>query len=197
MGQLGVQRRLSASSKVTWPLKLLEGQDRMTTHTARLVSHHSNTFGLASMVACLLNFFVSLELDKNWLTDPSIIVHAKRGMVVQLKGTRGDGGMPNWSDGAYEGQTGTVESVTDSQSEHLSTVAVIQMDKSPSQTLTVPVQYLVPVPPNGKGDEIVALDGKFKGHRLKVMERGVGWVVSVDGGNYDDIPDGRCVLIRQ
>ncbi|THH21383.1 hypothetical protein EW146_g130 [Bondarzewia mesenterica] len=139
--------------------------------------------------------YLAFELDKNWLADPSLPADVKKGLAVRFKGTRGDSGLPEWFMGEHEGRTGAVEGISDTDTESMSRMAMVKMDDN-SEMLVTPIQYLVPLPPTRSGDKVVVLNGKRKGKTMKVLDRGVGWVVTLDGSNFDDIPEDRLVLIR-
>jgi hypothetical protein len=135
----------------------------------------------------------AFKLDKFWLVDPAYASH-KIGMVVKLCGTRGDSaGLSEWSDGKYEGKEGKVLGVLDTLSESLHRTAALQMDAG--ESLTVPIIYLVPVPPTQVRNEVVALDGRYKGKVVKVRDMMLdSCLVTDDDSMYDDLTHDRMCL---
>jgi hypothetical protein len=115
-------------------------------------------------------------------------------MVVKLCGTRGDSaGLSEWSDGKYEGKEGKVLGVLDTLSESLHRTAALQMDAG--ESLTVPIIYLVPVPPTQVRNEVVALDGRYKGKVVKVRDMMLdSCLVTDDDSMYDDLTHDRMCL---
>jgi len=133
------------------------------------------------------------ELDKNWLIDPAYAEH-KLGMMVKVRGTRGDSaGFPEWDHGVHEGKEGKLTGVFDSGSEHRSRTATLLMDDG--ESLTILIIYMVPIPPRLVKDNVMALDGRFKGQIVTVRDMMHGsCLVTDDDSVYDDLTHDRMCL---
>ncbi|EPQ50819.1 transcription elongation factor Spt5 [Gloeophyllum trabeum ATCC 11539] len=135
------------------------------------------------------------EVPKDWLADAALPV--KKGIMVQFKGTFGDGGLPAWNNGNYESRIGQVLFVSEGdRTRDISATANLQLEKG-EEVAAVPVRYLVPVPPQAKAKAVV-LEGKMKGQILHVMEPGVGdrWVCTESWNMFEEIPGDRLVLFK-
>ncbi|KAH9022167.1 transcription elongation factor Spt5 [Lactarius pseudohatsudake] len=133
------------------------------------------------------------QLDKFWLVDPAYASH-KIGMVVKVRGTRGDSAnLLEWDHGQYEGKEGKVLGVLDTGSEFIPRTATLQMDEG--ESLTVPIIYLVPVPPTQVRNRVVALDGRYKGKVVTVRDMMLdSCLVTDDDSMYDDLTHDRMCL---
>ena len=137
------------------------------------------------------------ELDKFWLVDPAYAPH-KIGMMVKLRGTRGDSaGLKEWDNGLYEGKEGKVLGVLDTMSDFIPRTATLQMDEG--ESITVPIIYLVPVPPTQVRNKVVALDGRYKGKIVTVRDMMLdSCLVTEDDAMYDDLTHDRmCLYVDQ
>ena len=132
------------------------------------------------------------ELDKNWLVDPAYAAH-KVGMMVKIRGSRGDSvGFPEWDHGKHEGREGKLQGVLDTGSDYIPRTATLLVDK---ESLTVPIIYLVPLPPRQVRDRVVALDGQFKGQVVSVRDMmHDSCLVTHDDSMYDDLTHDRMCL---
>lgn len=135
----------------------------------------------------------AFKLDKFWLVDPAYASH-KIGMVVKMRGTRGDSAnLVEWDHGQYEGKEGKVLGVLDTGSEFIPRTATLQMDEG--ESLTVPIIYLVPVPPTQVRNRVVALDGRYKGKVVTVRDMMLdSCLVTDDDSMYDDLTHDRMCL---
>ncbi|KAH9030088.1 hypothetical protein EDB84DRAFT_1495355 [Lactarius hengduanensis] len=135
----------------------------------------------------------AFKLDKFWLVDPAYASH-KIGMVVKMRGTRGDSAnLLEWDHGQYEGKEGKVLGVLDTGSEFIPRTATLQMDEG--ESLTVPIIYLVPVPPTQVRNRVVALDGRYKGKVVTVRDMMLdSCLVTDDDSMYDDLTHDRMCL---
>ncbi|ETW74607.1 hypothetical protein HETIRDRAFT_423289 [Heterobasidion irregulare TC 32-1] len=149
------------------------------------------------------------ELSPLWLTDPSL--GDRRGCVVRINGTRGA-----WWDGEKEGIQGVIEGIQDARSAQMPSTATVRLDqpakssskyqvKDELQVLTVPVQYLVPVPPT-KPASAMMLMGKWRGTAVAAVQRAEGaspgedgekWVVTRDGKQFENILIVMLVTVRR
>jgi transcription elongation factor SPT5 len=135
----------------------------------------------------------AFKLDKFWLVDPAYAPH-KIGMMVKLRGTRGDSAnLEEWDNGQYEGKEGKVLGVLDTMSDFIPRTATLQMDAGDS--ITVPIVYLVPVPPTQVRNKVVALDGRYKGKVVTVRDMMLdSCLVTDDDSMYDDLTHDRMCL---
>ena len=136
---------------------------------------------------------VTLELDKNWLVD-NAYANNKVGMMVKVRGTRGDSaGFPEWDHGKHEEREGKLQSVLDTGSDYIPRTATLLMDDL--ESLTVPIIYLVPLPPRAVRDKVVALDGRYKGQIVTVRDMmHDSCLVTHDDSLYDDLTHDRMCL---
>ncbi|KAH9974005.1 hypothetical protein BGW80DRAFT_197729 [Lactifluus volemus] len=135
----------------------------------------------------------AFKLDKNWLIDPAYAAH-KIGMMVKIRGTRGDStGFPEWDDGNSEGREGKLQGVFDSGSDYMTRTATLLMDDR--ESLTVPIIYLVPVPPTQVRNKVMALDGRYKGQIVTVRDMMLdSCLVTHDDSMFDDLTHDRMCL---
>jgi hypothetical protein len=138
------------------------------------------------------------ELDKNWLVDPAYAnannANNKVSMMVKIRGSRGDSaGFPEWDHGQHEGREGKLQSVLDTGSDYIARTATLLMDDL--ETLTVPIIYLVPLPPRLVRDKVVALDGRYKGQIVTVRDMmHDSCLVTDDDSMFDDLTHDRMCL---
>ena len=133
------------------------------------------------------------DLDKNWLVDPAYAAN-KIGMMVKIRGTRGDSaGFPEWDHGKHESKEGKLQGVLDTGSDYIPRTATLLMDDR--ESLTVPIIYLVPVPPTQVRNKVVALDGRYKGQIVTVRDMmHDSCLVTHDDSMYDDLTHDRMCL---
>jgi hypothetical protein len=133
------------------------------------------------------------ELDKNWLVDPAY-ANNKVGMMVKIRGSRGDSaGFPEWDHGKHEDKEGKLQGVLDTGSDYIPRTATLLMDDL--ESLTVPIIYLVPLPPRLVRDKVVALDGRYKGQIVTVRDMmHDSCLVTHDDSMYDDLTHDRMCL---
>ena len=136
---------------------------------------------------------VPSELDKNWLVDSAYAAN-KIGMMVKIRGTRGDSaGFPEWDHGKHESKEGKLQGVLDTGSDYIPRTATLLMDDR--ESLTVPIIYLVPVPPTQVRNKVVALDGRYKGQIVTVRDMmHDSCLVTHDDSMYDDLTHDRMCL---
>lgn len=139
------------------------------------------------------NLGTLLELDKNWLVDPGY-ANSKVGMMIKIRGSRGDSaGFPEWDHGKHEGKEGKLQGVLDTGSDYIPRTATLLMDDL--ESLTVPIIYLVPIPPRVVRDKVVALDGRYKGQIVTVRDMmHDSCLVTHDDSMYDDLTHDRMCL---
>ena len=115
-------------------------------------------------------------------------------MTVKLRGTRGDSAnLLEWHEGKYEGKEGNVTGVLDTGSEVLQRMATLRMEEG--ELLSVPIIYLVPVPPTQVRNKVVALDGRYKGKVVTVRDMMLdSCLVTDDDSMYDDLTHDRMCL---
>ena len=130
------------------------------------------------------------ELDKFWLVNSAYAPH-KIGMVVKLRGTRGDSAnLPEWDHGQHESKEGKVLGVLDTMSDFIPRTATLQMDKG--ESITVPIVRLVPVPPT---QVMVALDEQYKGKVVIVRDMVLdSCLVTDDDAMFDVLTHDRMCL---
>jgi len=120
-------------------------------------------------------------------------------MVVKIRGSRGDSAnLGEWDNGTHEGKEGKVLGVFDSGSEHIERTATLRMDDG--ESLTVPITYLVPVPPTQVPNtiKVVALDGRYKGKVVTVRDMMLdSCLVTDDDSMYDDLTHDRMCLYSE
>ncbi|KAH9996227.1 hypothetical protein BJV77DRAFT_960644 [Russula vinacea] len=135
----------------------------------------------------------AFKLDKNWLVDAAYAAN-KVGMMVKIRGSRGDsGGFPEWDHGKHESREGKLQGVLDTGSDYIPRTATLLMDDQDS--LTVPIIYLVPIPPRLVRDKVVALDGRYKGQIVTVRDMmHDSCLVTHDDSMYDDLTHDRMCL---
>ncbi|KAI0292869.1 hypothetical protein BC826DRAFT_1017266 [Russula brevipes] len=135
----------------------------------------------------------AFKLDKNWLVDPAYAAN-KIGMMVKMRGTRGDSaGFPEWDHGKHEGREGKLQGVLDTGSDYIPRTATLMMDDR--ESLTVPIIYLVPLPPTQVRNKVVALDGRYKGQIVTVRDMMLdSCLVTHDDSMYDDLTHDRMCL---
>ena len=133
------------------------------------------------------------ELDKNWLVDPAY-ANNKVGMMVKIRGSRGDSaGFPEWDHGKHEDKEGKLQGVLDTGSDYIPRTGTLLMDDL--ESLTVPIIYLVPLPPRLVRDKVVALDGRYKGQIVTVRDMmHDSCLVTHDDSMYDDLTHDRMCL---
>ena len=184
------------------PAAMFTGRSDMPAETPAAYPPHERTGKTAfSKPPHALFFFASepihnlgvLELDKNWLVDPAYAAH-KVGMMVKIRGSRGDSaGFPEWDHGKHEGREGKLQGVLDTGSDYIPRTATLVVDDD--ESLTVPIIYLVPLPPRQVRDEVVALDGQFKGQIVSVRDMmHDSCLVTHDDSMYDDLTHDRMCL---
>ncbi|KAN0111674.1 hypothetical protein V8E52_008235 [Russula decolorans] len=135
----------------------------------------------------------AFKLDKKWLVDPAYADH-KIGMMVKIQGSRGDSaGFPEWDHGMREGKEGKLQGVLDTGSDFMLRTATLLMDDL--ESLTVPIVYLVPIPPRMVRDKVVALDGRYKGQIVTVRDMmDDSCLVTDDDSMFDDLTHDRMCL---
>ena len=97
--------------------------------------------------------------------------------MLEIKGSRGDGAHEAWSGGIHEGKRGYAGPIMNAGE---TTVEFIPLDDVGHEKLWLPLKYVVPVRPEGKGDTAVVLAGDRK-----------GTVVRID--NYDEA---LCLVVN-
>lgn len=122
-------------------------------------------------------------------------------MYVQVSGTR-DG----WYQGEREGCRGSVLGVQfNNLSANHRTGAAATVKLAPSgEILSVPLQYLSPIPPDQSGQNVVVLDDSklgddvgLKGTVVSVVAEGEvdgSWVVTQDGAEFHEIEAKHLVV---
>jgi hypothetical protein len=115
-------------------------------------------------------------------------------MMVKIRGTRGDSaGFPEWDHGKHESKEGKLQGVLDTGSDYIPRTATLLMDDR--ESLTVPIIYLVPVPPTQVRHKVVALDGRYKGQIVTVRDMmHDSCLVTHDDSMYDDLTHDRMCL---
>ncbi|EIM87218.1 uncharacterized protein STEHIDRAFT_168037 [Stereum hirsutum FP-91666 SS1] len=138
----------------------------------------------------------STQTHVHWLLNPSIGSSARIGLHVQVNGTRG-----GWYQGEREGCRGTVCGI---QLANLSTATATVKLAPNGETLSIPVQYLSPVPPNEAGQNVIVLDDsklegsvELKGVAVSVVAEGEvegSWIVTQDGAEFYEIEAEHLVV---
>lgn len=110
---------------------------------------------------------VSAEVSPKWLLEPEFAdkVH---GIVVEVKASFGSSG---WHNGDYEGKQGVVLSLFNTGNDTFDSTARVRFDDPIDvlqPILAVPVQFLVPVHPENKGEDVLVLAGSSKGQLARV-----------------------------
>lgn len=115
-------------------------------------------------------------------------------MMVKIRGSRGDSaGFPEWDHGMHEGKEGKLQGVLDTGSDYMPRTATLLMDDL--ESLTVPIIYLVPIPPRVVRNKVVALDGRYKGQIVTVRDMmHDSCLVTHDDSMYDDLTHDRMCL---
>lgn len=107
--------------------------------------------------------------QETWLLDASV---KRPGLCVKLR-PRPDGDF-EWHNGDYDGAEGVLVGVMQVGSDYTST-AQVYITSSPRADLpvevsAVPIYHLAPIPPGGKGQLAIALDGELKGQKVVIMD---------------------------
>ncbi|KAH8114746.1 hypothetical protein DFH11DRAFT_1593151 [Phellopilus nigrolimitatus] len=123
---------------------------------------------------------------EDWLLDETIPPQSIRNIVVSVSGTAA---FPNaWFDGKYEGKRARVLSVLNTSKLETSLALVTMLDSHSGylSELRIPVRFLVPVPPEAIGDEIVVL--RVPPEKIQELSEHVGtrWEVRALGLREDD-----------
>lgn len=99
-----------------------------------------------------------------------------------------------WYDGQYDGSEGFVESLFKVGGDHTNTATIHFTHTTREWTLptapAIPVFHLMPVAPNS-GEIAIALTGKYRGQRVKVMEgesSASRVYVETEDGALDEVP---------
>jgi hypothetical protein len=181
------------------PAAMFTGRSDMPAETPAAYPPHERT-GKTAFSTLFTFFFLLhqftlgvLELDKNWLVDPAYAAN-KVGMMVKIRGSRGDSaGFPEWDHGKHEGKEGKLQGVLDTGSDYIPRTATLLMDDM--ESLTVPIIYLVPMPPGQVRNKVVALDGRYKGQIVTVRDMmHDSCLVTHDDSMYDDLTHDRMCL---
>lgn len=180
------------------PAGMFTGRADMPAETPAAYPPHERT-GKTAFSKCWTHFLLARfsryvsELDKNWLVDPAYVA-SKIGMMVRIRGTRGDSaGFPEWDHGKNESKEGKLQGVLDTGSDYIPRTATLMMDDR--ELLTVPIIYLVPVPPTQVRNKVVALDGRYKGQIVTVRDMMLdSCLVTHDDSMYDDLTHDRMCL---
>ena len=121
--------------------------------------------------------------------------------MVEVRGTMGSAG---WHSGDYEGKQGIVLSILDTQNESFTSTARVRLLEpiSPLQPiLTVPVEYLWPVHPEARGEDVLILagaQGKGQEARVEAIESQNLMVLTTKATFLViDSPPNRLVRIKQ
>jgi hypothetical protein len=109
-----------------------------------------------------------------WLKE---YAHENLSFVVEIKGSHGNGTQRAYFHGELEGVQGWTGRLFAAGEVTVPFVPLTQCD---FEKLQVPIQYLVPVPPQAEGGLAMPLDGKFKGQVLKVIEADASSCTLVD-----------------
>ncbi|KDQ56765.1 hypothetical protein JAAARDRAFT_36254 [Jaapia argillacea MUCL 33604] len=134
----------------------------------------------------------SFEVPKDWLLDPTL--PPKKGMFVKIQGSRGP---KPWFKGEKEGLRGVVD-IVQQGSDYFASTAMIWFPDSSTDPLTVPVEYLVPVPPERVGNRVMGLDGEHKGETLTTVDvDGDIWNCTAGNTVYHYITGDRLVLLHE
>ena len=91
--------------------------------------------------------------------------------MVEVKGSFPSGGASGWHNGDFESKQGVVLSIFDTGNNTFDSTARVRFFQpvDPLQPIVpVPVQYLWPVHPESKGEDILILHGVHKGHEARV-----------------------------
>jgi hypothetical protein len=115
-------------------------------------------------------------------------------MLVRVCGSNDAG----WYGGMHEGKEGVVMNVDETEAGLTQTAAVNFKVDGVDQELVVPLRCLQPVPPASVGDSVVGLDGKHKGVKMEVRSHepaSNSWIVSSDGGAFEEVPEDRLVRL--
>jgi transcription elongation factor SPT5 len=183
------------------PAGLFTGRSDMPAETPAAYPPHERTGKTAFSERCSAYVFFRQQftrlcfpdLDKNWLVDPAYTAN-KIGMMIKIRGTRGDSaGFPEWDHGKHEGKEGKLQGVLDTGSDYIPRTATLLMEDR--ESLTVPILYLVPVPPTQVRNKVVALDGRYKGQIVTVRDMMLdSCLVTHDDSMYDDLTHDRMCL---
>lgn len=121
--------------------------------------------------------------------------------MVEVRGTMGSAG---WHSGDYEGKQGIVLSILDTQNESFTSTARVRLLEpiNPLQPiLTVPVEYLWPVHPEARGEDVLILagaQGKGQEARVEAIESQNLMVLTTKATFLViDSPPNRLVRIKQ
>ena len=121
--------------------------------------------------------------------------------MVEVRGTIGSAG---WHGGDYEGKQGSVLSILDTQNESFTSTARVRLLEpiNPLQPiLTVPVEYLWPVHPEARGEDVLILagaQGKGQEARVEAIESQNLMVLTTKATFLViDSPPNRLVRIKQ
>ena len=121
--------------------------------------------------------------------------------MVEVRGTIGSAG---WHGGDYEGKQGIVLSILDTQNESFTSTARVRLLEpiNPLQPiLTVPVEYLWPVHPEARGEDVLILagaQGKGQEARVEAIESQNLMVLTTKATFLViDSPPNRLVRIKQ
>lgn len=110
------------------------------------------------------------ELSSKWLLEPELANKVK-GIMVLVRGSAPQYGNP-WHNGDCEDKQGVVLSVLDTQNDSFKSTARVRFLEpvNPLQPiLAVPVNYLWPVHPKLKGEDVIILSGsQGKGQEARV-----------------------------
>jgi hypothetical protein len=136
---------------------------------------------------------VPTVVPEMWLKEHS---HQSHSFVVEVKGSRGDASNPPYEGGEIEGQQGYTGPVLDAGLDP--TVKFISFRAGQAER-QIPIRYVVPVPPKGKGNMAMPLVGDRKGEVLRVGEfdQRTCTLVAQGSGMAFDVPTDQVVRIYQ
>lgn len=137
----------------------------------------------------LLIITFSTALPDMWLME---YAHEKLSFVVEINGSHGNATHPGYFHGELEGLQGWTGRLFQAGEV---TIPFIPLQQSKYEKVQVPIQYLVPVPPQAQGDMAMPLTGKYKGQVLKVVEADESFCTLVvpASGMVIDIPTSQVV----
>lgn len=124
-----------------------------------------------------------MPLSDKWLLEPKF--SAKPGLLCEIHDSFPRGSDKGWLAGDHEGAKVLVLSVFDTGNDRFSSRARIRFfeTQGPNPVPEIPVQLLRPVHPNKSGQDIMMLQGNYKGQdgKVRTVENVNNIVVSLAG----------------
>lgn len=148
---------------------------------------------ILSNIASFSFFIVPAVVPEMWLKDHS---HHSHSFVVEVKGSRGDASHPIYEGGEIEGQQGHTGPILDAGLDP--TVRFIPF-RTGQPERQIPIRYIVPVPPKGKGNLAMPLVGDRKGEVLRVgeVDQQTCTLIAQASGMAVDVPTDQVVRVFQ